>query len=301
MLEFIFFILFFVIVAKNRLFGNNECLIMGNYSIDVSYFDRLIKNLPFEKHGLTESDLINRDKMSARFAHKISSEKVEKAFESLSKEETIGMRLYLKIMRWQYEAFWNLNLTPIERLHKMSFVTFVVRIWRKYVCSKKNFLSYNTYTCIDINFHNLICVMMRMREESLDNYFFPFMMHSQHCESFFRCVRSFSGNQSTRINFSVFELFQRMRHIVCSQRNQTTLSRLGLKFSRSNKYEKLTDIRYTLPSNAEIFSCIKDAQVAVFNELLPVFENLTEADFFLDRSIRRSMSPKVNIFHNYYN
>lgn len=190
---------------------------MNRHVVSIAYFERLIDQVDFAQHKLSKHDLFNKDKMSAKFAHKIFGQNVEEALESMSLDDTRGIGLYMRCMRWQYDAFFDYKLSPLERLYKIAYVVFVFRIWRKKVDKKKNFVSPNLYCCLEINFHNFIILITYMRDQKLDSYFLPFFCHSQHCESYFRCLRSWAGSQSTKIDGTMFETLSVMRDISSTQ------------------------------------------------------------------------------------
>lgn len=272
--------------GKNRCFKESEPLVMGKYIISIAILERLIQEADFNDHKLTVSDLTNTDKMSARLAHKLTSEIVEKALEKMSLSDTRGICLYFKCLRYQYEAFTVPELTPIERLYKMAFATFVFRIWRKRVPNKRSFVSHNLYCCFEINFHNLIILIINLRNGKMDEYFMSFLINSQHCESFFRCMRSWAGSQSTRIDGTVFDCLSITREISCTQESQLYMSQHGYVMPKEGKYDKIKNIPQTsLPSDNEINTCLKNCMGQVSRDLEPIFNNIMMSDITVPSDI----------------
>lgn len=92
----------------------------------------------------------------------------------------------------------------------------MLRIWRNFVVSqksltlKKNFMTVNCYSCVELNAHSLIISLIRLKENNMDNFFFPSSLDSQPCEGIFRQVRSFTTTYSTVANCSVKDTLERI-------------------------------------------------------------------------------------------
>lgn len=81
-----------------------------------------------------------------------------------------------------------------------------------------------------------------MKKEGLDEYFLTFFMQSQHCESFFRLLRSFTGSQYTRINWDLLGCLQIIRQVCRSQDAATKLSQIGFHWPKEGNYSRITSV-----------------------------------------------------------
>lgn len=95
---------------------------------------------------------------------------------------------FLRITRDIIECFIDPNLTPVQRLRKIWYSLFLIRIWREFIVSSKhftlknNFLSVNCYACIELNAH---IYLTRIDKPHL---FKPHLFQSQACENMFRHI-----------------------------------------------------------------------------------------------------------------
>lgn len=111
------------------------------------------------------------------------------------------------------------DLTPLQRIRKIWFPLFLVRIWRNFIVLSKqyslknNFLTTNCYSCLEINAHSLISIILHLRETNHPELFLPYSLHSQGCESTFRLLRSMSSTFSTVTNCTLNEAITRIGKI----------------------------------------------------------------------------------------
>lgn len=112
-----------------------------------------------------------------------------------------GTVIYLQIIKNILDSFVDKTLTPLERVYKIWYAVFTLRIWRCWIKEqetyslKENFISFNAYTsmCVEINAHNLIKLILKLKEENSEELFLPWIMTSQPCEKTFRAVRSLTS------------------------------------------------------------------------------------------------------------
>lgn len=250
---------------------------MNRFVLSTATLERLVEEINFSEHGLSHSDLLNTDKMSANFAHKISNEKVKNSLIKMALDETVALRLYLRCLRWQYESFMTPTLSPVERIYKMAYVVLVFRIWRKRSDVQKNFVSKNLYCCCEINFHNLLIMIFKCRRNNLP--FMPFYINSQHCESFFRCLRSFSGCQSTKIDGTVFECLSTMRDIDCAQASKNFLLHKNYKITNTKNHELIRNHnKDTMPTDLDIQELLKKCVHQVSTDVNVIFGTIIVED-----------------------
>lgn len=237
----------------------------GNFFIKQSHLKKIIAWFAKDVHNLSPMVLDPTDRQNYDSAVRICDEKVTDLLRS-SLSGSQGTVKFLEIMRNINESFMNENLAPLERVNKIWYSVFIIRLWREFVSSKKNlslknnFLSLNCYTCIELNAHSLLLSMVQFKKHNLPHLFLPTLFNSQHCESLFRQIRSISSTFSTVTNCTVKEMTQRISKI---QLQSDIMSRFGSHFifprlDRVNKTEKLKV--FDLPELKEIHSEIEKSK-----------------------------------------
>lgn len=92
---------------------------------------------------------------------------------------------------------------------------FVIRGWRNYTLKNKTnsyqCLSANTYTCVEINGHNLVLAAQSCRNRGRPEEFLVKRFGSQYVEAIFRNLRSMTTMNHTQINFSFKEMGEKLR------------------------------------------------------------------------------------------
>ena len=93
-------------------------------------------------------------------------------------------------MTYVSSSFLDKKLSPLERVYRMWYSVFSVRLWRLSILQDEeytlavNYLSLNNYLSIEINAHGLVLLILQCqdRPEELQ----PWDNTSQPCESHFR-------------------------------------------------------------------------------------------------------------------
>lgn len=208
---------------KNKLHHPSIPIVMG-YNDTAHISDLYIldqKNLK-SKTKLCRSDLYNIDRMSSNQALKICNSSVQNTLNDLYPETKAGIKLYLRVMSDHHDAFSDKKLSPSERIYKIFFSLFIFRSikshhgkFRKAMkdFTSNNFITSNTFNCIEVNAINLLMVARKLRDTNQEHCFLPWLMNSQTCESHFRTLRSCTPNQSTQTNFYGSEGQSRMRKL----------------------------------------------------------------------------------------
>ena len=133
-----------------------------------------------------------------------------------------GTVVYLKIMKSITDTFLDKSLECLVRVEKAWYnCVFFLRYWRQWVllCPEynlsDNFITCNTYTCVELNAHSLIVYILSLQAvyASDSNSFLPWILGSQCCEKVFRSARSMSSVFSTVINFGILGLLQRLHRL----------------------------------------------------------------------------------------
>lgn len=191
-----------------------------NIFIDLKHLYYLLDNFSKDKHQLTQSILNPVDKQNFESVRRMCDEKVTRLLQSsVIKEKSKGTIWFLDTIRDVLDSYMCPYLTPLQRIQKLWYRIFCIRLWRRYISSHKkyylddNFLTSNCYTCIELNGHSLIQIILHLRSINRPDLFLPFLFGSQQCESIFRKLRSFTTTFSTVANCSVKEMCGRMSKI----------------------------------------------------------------------------------------
>lgn len=139
-----------------------------------------------------------------------------------------------------------------------------------------NFLSTNCYSCIELNSHSLLLLIIHFRDNDLfrQEMFKPWNFSSQTCKKFFRATRSLTSTYSTVVNFSMKDILSRLHQIENLSTIKSELSSYcsGLIFP----IEKLS-----VPSDINKFNDLTNEKISnIINKSLSdakhVSENLLE-------------------------
>lgn len=147
---------------------------------------------------------------------------------------------------------------PLQRVRKMWYSLFLIRIWRQFILSKKeytlkdNFLTGNCYSCIEINAHSLILCLIHLKKINKPEWFLPHLYDSQACESTFRKFRSMTTAYSVITNCTVKETLSRIGKIQFQNEiiHNTSPSFTYPRANRNNSQE----ITFELPAPKDIYN-----------------------------------------------
>lgn len=199
-------------------------------------------------HELTKSVLNPTDKQNFESVKKMYSEKVTDLLKSNVKNSEATV-LFLKIMRDVTDAFLNRDLKPLERVKKMWYAVFILRLWRRYIVTHRNysletnFLTANCYSCIELNAHSLVQTILYLRNNNKPDLFLPHQLGSQQCEGIFRKLRSLTSTFSTVANVSTkealarFSKIQMLDEIIHMTSPVFEYPQLGSSKNKPNKFE----------------------------------------------------------------
>lgn len=250
---------------------SKHMLPFGKYFISLDHLHFIRENFPKDQHELTKSTLNPIDRQNFESARKMFDAKVLTLLKK-SVPNSEGTAQYLQIMRDVIAAYMDRNLTPLQRIRKIWFSLFLIRIWRHFVASKKqyslknNFLTTNCYSCIEINAHSIVSCILYLRKTNQPELFLPYLFHSQSCESTFRSLRSMTSAYSTVTNCTVKESVSRISKIQLQNEimHRTSANFIYPRFKSKSLVE--SSIIHELPSPQEILNeiifCRKSALVA---------------------------------------
>ncbi|KAF5280410.1 hypothetical protein FQR65_LT03219 [Abscondita terminalis] len=204
-----------------RLLNDNVTLTIGDAVATSAHIAEIINTISKDKHLLTMSDLKGEDKMNFSSAEKMCSTKVIELLNNVPHSQ--GTILYLTIMNYILSASLNDTMALDERVYRYWFAVFFLRIWRSSIKTnqklslKENFLSTNSYVCVELNAHTLIKIILLFKSKFIENIDTDMLylpnMSSQPCEKLFRTARSMTSTYSTMINFSIKDLSYRIGRI----------------------------------------------------------------------------------------
>ncbi|KAK3907294.1 Hydroxysteroid dehydrogenase-like protein 2 [Frankliniella fusca] len=143
---------------------------LGNFSVSITHIRLLTKEESREKHGLTDQDLNNEDKMNLfNLLFKICTSRVTELM-ATSVPGSNATVAYLTNMRIWHCAFF-------------------LRFWKLWLKNHKsytmeNFVTANLYVCIEIIAHTLTIILMKFRDNLFPQFYLPSLFSSQACESF---------------------------------------------------------------------------------------------------------------------
>lgn len=236
------------------------------FFIRVRHLKELMKKIPKDQHQLTQSDLDRTDRQNIPSALRLCSFEVIKLLRS-EIPESEGTAMYLEIMRNIFDSFMKKTLQPLERVQMIWYSVFLLRIWRSYVSSQQllklntNFLSQNCYACAEINAHNMVLLLIYLKQINKPHLFQPWHLTSQPCESFFRSLRSYSPVYSTVVSCSIKEMLERIQKIQLQsdigQSSNFEFPRVRRAYGDKSVNETIV---YELPTRESIFEQIEQCK-----------------------------------------
>lgn len=199
--------------------SNSKMLPFGKkHFIDIQHVEYVRRNFSRSEHMMCASTLNPVDRQNFKSVQTMCDKKVSSLLRKFVPNSE-GTAKYLEMMRDVIDAFMNPDLTAIERIEKMWYSLFLIRIWRQFILSsknltlKKNFLTQYTYICIELNAHSLVLLIDYLRENKQTHLFMPELFSSQPCEAFFRKIRSYTSTYSTVANCTVKEIMDRINKL----------------------------------------------------------------------------------------
>lgn len=246
-----------------RTFLDKKLLPFGTSFIRVQHLYDLLEKFSKDKHLLTPSTLNPTDRQNFNSVKLITHSRVIKCLREISGSE--GTIKFLQLIRDIIDAFMDRDLSPMQRIRKVWFAVFFIRIWRQFILVSKNFklkdhfLTANCYICIELNAHSLVKCILHLRRINKPEWFLPHLYESQPCEAIFRQFRSLSSVNSTVVNCTTKEAISRISKIHFQNKIMHTMSP-NFKYPRlENKIDK-KHVFFDLPSKEEILREIEFCQ-----------------------------------------
>lgn len=164
--------------ARNRMLKQGIKLPIGRYEVTIEHLRKLVQSVQKSVHGLTFGDIFPIDRMNYGSFEKVVADRVIDALRTRITNSDGTVR-YLLTFRDIADSFLKHDLTPLQRLFKLYRSLFFLRIWRAFIKSAiaynltENFLTYNTYMCVEINAKNLLVLMRECRDTNTQDMFIP--------------------------------------------------------------------------------------------------------------------------------
>lgn len=257
---------------RNRILNPSIVLPIGNSLVSNTHLKLLINGISKDEHGLVMKDICPDDRQNYKALEKIMKPNVLNALSKYAPGSEGTVR-FIEMIYHATSSLCEKGLVPLERVYRIWYTTYFLRIWRKWLLSNsnrskneasgynltENFITRNSYACVEINAHNLLSLIKMFRNNDMEKYFIPLLFNSQPCEGAFRQFRSMGTINFTKINFTLLELLhlvsrvELLNDIIYFRLNDT-----GIQFPR-NKISEANLNNFKLPSDQELESTIQKA------------------------------------------
>lgn len=249
---------------RNRLLKSVTILMIGKKIASVAHLKILINQVPKALHGLVYHDICPDDRQNFNSLKKIMQPITREALAKIVPDSEATVE-YIRICDEITSSLYDDNLSPLERLSLIWRSTFFLRAWRLNVQQANalkisdNFITQNTYQCIELNAKNLTILVKKFRDEGLSENFIPTIFNSQPCEETFRKMRSMGTMNFTKINFTLLELIHLIGRVeLMNDIMHFKLAGHDVVFPR-NPMNKTNMNSFKLPSDTEIQNVILQA------------------------------------------
>lgn len=254
--------------ARNGLLLDRN-LTMGNRKVKIDHLQKLLKIEQKSVHKLTYQDIFPTDRMNYTSFEKIVNDCVITSLKEKVRESEATAH-YLITFRDISDSFLKFDIEPLQRIFLMYRSLYFLRLWRAYIRRspfynlEKNFITYNLYTCVELNARALVILMKTFRDNNREEEFLPSLFDSQTCERLFRLARSLGTTKFTRINFDLLDFI----HIINRLDTQNDIAYVKLNISGINipsKRQGKTKF-FTLPTDEQISNAICQAKKEAYEK-----------------------------------
>lgn len=151
-------------------------------------------------------------------------------------------------------------------------------------------LSTNAYESLEINAHGIVQYIRHCRDNFVE--FVIQNLNSQHCECFFRELRSMTSVNFTAVNFSMLEVEQRIQKVqmkvMIMHRNKQSLNFPNL---RRREAKALTALHYEMPSDEIIQQAMLEAKLCAAQLLTRA--GCKNVDFNFSSSVNERQTEEI--------
>lgn len=247
----------------------------GKYYIQLAHLQRIVNEVPKDQHELTQTTLDWTDRQNFNSVLRICDSRVLALLKKHVKGSD-GTIKFLEIVKKNLDAYMEFSLNPLDRVSKLWYSIFFVRAWRLYVLDQKfltlkdNFLTSACYSCMELNAHSMILILLYLKSTNQSHLFLPWLYSSQPCEGFYRQIRALSTCNSTVTNCTVKEIADRIHKIELQNEisSDPTTSFIFPHKLKSNV--KWPTIHFKLPTEQEIFDTIEKCQVKAISDAIKI-------------------------------
>ncbi|CAH1107466.1 unnamed protein product [Psylliodes chrysocephalus] len=282
---------------KTRLLNTKVQLTMGNYTVNKCHLETIIKSVSKDKHFLCLSYLDGTHKMNFESIDSLSAPCVTDLLEN---EEFKATQRILIITRYILDSFLDKSISIERRVYLLWYATFFLRLWRSWIKEhntynlSKNWLTSNTYVCIELNAHALLILIEKCRQNENHDTLLSWLYSSQPCERFFRQTRSMTSTYETKVNFDMLDILRRKHRIqalndIVSDSEKFVFPReKNSRFGRKDLNRCEFDI--TIPSVVVLRNSIDKARQDVINDA-------KELQMILPKNLEKAALEEVSITH----
>lgn len=131
---------------------NDRPMPIGEYFVTKEHLEKIINSVPKDQHLLSMGDINGTDKMNFAAVEKITASCVTGCLRN-HVENCQATIIYIKIIRNVLDAYLNKSLKVCDRIHKIWYAVFFLRLWRNWLDDQpahsitRNFISLNAYIC----------------------------------------------------------------------------------------------------------------------------------------------------------
>lgn len=249
-----------------------EKLPFGKYFINVAHLHQLAEQFDKDKHRLTATILNAKDRQNYDSVLKICSPDVIEMMK-LNVPNSNGTAMYLQLLRNFIDSFMDTDLSPIDRVYKLWYSIFVIRIWRLSIVHneslslQKNFLTNYTYVCLELNAHSMVLILIYLKKHNFPHLFMPWLYNSQSCENFYRLVRSLTTVFARAANCSVKDVLERIHKI---QLLADITNDSDTKFTYLKKKQPIKSEINLLPTKSEIKDMIEKSKIKAIEDAFEI-------------------------------
>lgn len=157
-------------------------------------------------------------------------------------------------MRSVLIAYVNEDTSNYDRVKHAVFSTAFVRIWAQFLINEgisfKHFITNNAFECLELN----LILLIKLLKANMLHYIH--ILSSQNNESFFRCVRSYTGIESMAVNASMNSFISKTQRIQVEEKLMSDLKE-NISFSKIISREKKQKIKIETLLDVEIKEAIE--------------------------------------------
>lgn len=136
-----------------NMFWRKKIIPFGKYFVDMEHLFCLLNMFSKDRHMLTASILSPTDRQNFNSVLRMCDVKVVSLLRDNIKNSQATV-IFIQMLRDIIDSYMDQSLTPLQRVRKLWYSLFLVRIWRDFILTNKNyslrenFFSANTYSCI---------------------------------------------------------------------------------------------------------------------------------------------------------